>query len=327
MDAKTQPILEMITQPIIQGDIEPTASYPSVCHVQITSNYGIPITCTGTLIAPDLVLCAAHCVDSPRIFSATCVFGDRSIPAARWFWNKSFEQAAIESGSTEHARLRGVGFDFTILQLHIPIHDIKPSPMMQISEFKRLANSGAIRKITAVGFGRFSKDALTDSLESGQKRSASFKTFSFPKDTQTFKVYPHTFRKGEPVSIGVGDSGGPYFAKYMGVDYLVGTVSTVSLNRKGDAIFATALSVDAPIDFFDKTILADYHQSVGKFGYGYKSPVDLRVDEKDLENLISDENQCLSGICLQKNPILFGALAVIPLSLLVTLTLKIKDIQ
>jgi hypothetical protein len=220
-----------------------------------------------------------------------------------------------------------VGSDFTIIQLAAPIFDIEPSPMMRKSVFERLVTKGDIREITAVGFGRFSKHTSTDLLSGTEKRSATFRRFSFPAGTETMKVYPDQKREGEPVSISVGDSGGPYFASYRGRNYVVATVSTITHDSKGDAKFATALSVDAPIDFFKSTLFTHFSQSVGPMGYGYVKPRDIKINKANAEKTLVDENQCLHGFCPQEKPLLFGGLAIGSIVLCTSLVLRIRDAQ
>jgi len=317
--------IQLITQPIIRGHSE--RGYPSVCLVTLVSNIGLRYTCTGTLISPDLVLCAAHCVDAPRIHSATCDFEGRSVPALRWFWSRDFKQSAIEYGRTEHQRLLSVGDDFTVIQLALPIFDIQPSPMMRRSVFRQLHKQNAIRELTAVGFGRYSKYETTNILAGVEKRSAVFKKFSFPKGTQTIKVRPSERREGEPVSIAVGDSGGPYFARYKGVNYIVATTSTVTYDDNGDADFATALCVDAAINFFKSSLFEVFSQSVGPNGYGYVRPYVRKVGQQNIEKIIVDENKCLHGYCVRESPILFGSAALLCVTALTTLTFRIKNAE
>jgi len=199
--------------------------------------------------------------------------------------------------------------------------------MMKFSTFKRLKDAGDIDTLTAVGFGRFSKSEVSNIVDGVHKRSASFRAFSTPPGTKTIIVYPNRPIKGEPVSIAVGDSGGPYFARYRGVDYIVATVSTVTYTKTGDAAFATALNVDAPISFFENTILTEYTQSLGPHGFKYESPRKIKLDKSKLADLVVDENLCIDEYCIQEKPLLFGALALAPIVLYTILGLRLKEMK
>ena len=310
--------------PVIQGASE--GGFPSVCRVTLTSDALHTYTCTGTLIAPDLVLCAAHCVDAPRIRSASCIFdGNRVIAARAWFWNKAFNQEKIETNATERKRLLAVGLDYTIIQLNTPVFDIKPSPMMPLAKFEKLFKEGKITSIKAVGFGRFSKFEVNNVLAGVEKRSADFKAVSFPKGTRALNIRPSTKRRSEAVSIAVGDSGGPYFATYKGVNYIVATVSTVTPTSDGDADFATALSVDAVFDFFEPSILREYTQNIGPEGYKYESHAKAAMDSRAIESIAYDENMCVSGYCFDEKPLLYSALATVPIAVCLYVGLKLKN--
>lgn len=319
----SDPKFEMLLQPIIQGDIEDR--YDAVCEVAIVGADSSMYTCTGTLISPTLVLCAAHCVDAPRIRSATCVFSKKTRSAKTWYWDKHFSQELIESNVSEVARLAAVGYDYTILELDKPITNITPMAMMEFETFKNLAKQGRIRELVAVGFGRFSKSESTNTLAGVKKRSAKFTKFSIQPYTETIKVYPQTVKSGEPVSISVGDSGGPYIAKVGKHNYVVATVSTVTRDSKGDSLFATAVSVSKAISFFRDSLLLDYRQSSGPLGFSYVAPLDERISEVAREFMIEDSNVCVGKYCPERNMLVACALGMLPFAVYAYLATSIRD--
>ena len=71
--------------------------FPSVCLIEMSEGFSRFTVCSGVLIAPNLVLSAAHCVDFPRITTASCTFflkdkGNVTVRARKWFWGKAFDQ-------------------------------------------------------------------------------------------------------------------------------------------------------------------------------------------------------------------------------------------
>ena len=102
-------------------------------------------------------------------------------------------------------------------------------------------------------------------------------------------------------------------------------MSTVTLDSQGNASFATALSVDAPIAFFKYTIFQNFVQSLGSKGFGYVRPQKIELDRENIEKIVIDENACLHGYCLQEKPILFGSLGIGAIAVLAAVAFRIRD--
>jgi hypothetical protein len=88
-------------------------------------------TCTGTLIAPDLVLCAGHCVSDPndlngRSGSVTFDFETNCDGTRPSGYNPKFYKVnkTIRSKYTETG-----GLDYSLLQLKTPVAGVAPVPM------------------------------------------------------------------------------------------------------------------------------------------------------------------------------------------------------
>jgi len=276
--------------------------YAAVCKVQITSgqkpNYKVS-NCTGVLVAKNLVLLAGHCVANCRkVVNKQCPksntaqvectftrqvgskFQKESYRASRWFFNKEFNKEDIEKG-TPIGRAVGSSKDYALLLLKENVEHIEPIPIMPFDTLMELKSQNKIRGLTAVGYGKYSYDQSKNVGKAGKKRSHTFRRFDIFPTTRVFKVYPseETIRDlpGEKIATAHGDSGGPYFVTVDGVTYLVGLISSTTLepfkvNDVNVTKYTTALSTDYPYAFFYRRHFKTITQSIGKYGYGYVTP-------------------------------------------------------
>lgn len=276
--------------------------YAAVCKVQIIAgqkpNYKVS-NCTGVLVAKNLVLLAGHCVANCRkvvnkkcLASNTvhvdCIFtrqvGTKSqketYSASRWFFNTNFNKMSIEKG-TAVDRAKGSSTDYALLLLKENVKHIEPIPIMPFDTLMKLKSENKIRGLTAVGYGKYSYDQSKNEGKAGKKRSHTFRRFDIFPTTRVFKVYPseETIEDlpGEKIATAHGDSGGPYFVTVDGVTYLVGLISSTTLepfevNGVNVTKYTTALSTDYPYAFFYKRHFKTITQSIGKYGYGYVNP-------------------------------------------------------
>ncbi|MEP6892188.1 MAG: trypsin-like peptidase domain-containing protein [Gaiellaceae bacterium] len=112
---------------------------PSVClfiHAEINETTGLLdlSSCTGTLIGPDLVLCAGHCVSDPldlNVVSGSVTFDfqtncDRTRPTG---YNPRFFKVnrAIRVMQTNPSGAGGL--DYSLLQLKVPVPGVPSVPM------------------------------------------------------------------------------------------------------------------------------------------------------------------------------------------------------
>ena len=127
---------ERVDPQIVGGDAASTDEFPFVAKIIYS---GSQVGCTGSLIAPDKVLTAGHCVD--RYDRLSVGFGNtRAIrpdyPVARKILHPEY---SIQVN------------DIAILQLESPITTIQPVPILTLEDELRYAPSGG--RVAAVGWG------------------------------------------------------------------------------------------------------------------------------------------------------------------------------
>lgn len=208
---------------VIGGALEP--GYPAVGAIlPVPPTCGEPtdasrITCTGTLIAPRVVLTAAHCVenaDAPQVLSV--VFAPevaRALPA---------ERVRVVDGRLHPAWVAGKN-DIGVLIL---AEDAPVAPMP--FDGSALPADVVGQTVRVVGYG------LDDQGQTGSRRSGTAQVSAVEAGTFSVVAAPG-------MSCG-GDSGGPSFLAVNGAERLVGVTSfgdvacTAGTNTRVDAYAA-----------------------------------------------------------------------------------------
>ena len=178
----------------IYNGVETTA-YPAVVAVGVLNRDGSGGLCSGTLIAPTVVLTAGHCLAADPIAAAIAIFPDGvtevDIEAVSWEVHPNFEVDRIAVD------------DVAVVILERPVTDVDPLPL--VSTAPRRRSRGAI-----VGFG----DAGTTGV--GIKRAGRVTLTRCPRAVRIIGIRPGQLegslcwrpkRKGQDTCH--GDSGGP----------------------------------------------------------------------------------------------------------------------
>lgn len=215
-------------QAVVGGTLEP--GYPAVgAIVPVTPICGEPVeasplTCTGTLVAPRVVLTAAHCVenvDAPQVLSV--VFAPepaRALAAERVRASEGRLHPAWRAGENDIGAL--------ILSEDAPV---APVPLGGSALPADLVG----RLTRVVGFG------IDDQGNTGSRRSGTARVTAVEAGTFSTVAAPG-------MSCG-GDSGGPSFLEIDGTEHVVGITSfgdlacTIGVNTRVDthAVFVQAI--------------------------------------------------------------------------------------
>ena len=178
----------------IYNGIETTA-YPAVVAVGVLNRDGSGGLCSGTFIAPTVVLTAGHCLSLDPVAAAVGIFPDGvtevDIDAARWEVHPNFDIDRIAVD------------DVAIVVLARPITDVAPLPLVSTAPPPRA-------RAAIIGFGDAGKTGV------GIKRAGSVRLTRCPRAVRSVGIQRGQLdgslcwrprRKGQDTCH--GDSGGP----------------------------------------------------------------------------------------------------------------------
>lgn len=213
----------IVDQPILNGQAATEAElFGTVALFMWTDE---SIGCTGTLVAEDVVITAAHCFYDIETGDQTTNVEDVSIVAGLLDANAATDEDLIDLTSVEvpqgypgqeaEGDPDGLGRldDIAVLTLSRPVSNLTPVPVLDMASFD--ANVQAGTPIIVTGYGT--------TVETGDNDTGVL----YIADTPYVRRTDHELfagGTGEPDTC-PGDSGGPAYVELDGAIYLVGATS------------------------------------------------------------------------------------------------------
>jgi MYXO-CTERM domain-containing protein len=168
----TEDALDTTTQPVIGGTVTPAGLYPATGALVARVQGQQIVFCTGTLISPDAVATAAHClIPPPDIgdFSPYFTFARDAnaattadlLPSREKHYHPQYNQNAEPPGTISHT------YDIGIVLLSHPVTNVAPAYLPTAAEASALAQ-GMPLEITGYGLTN-----ATDDNSAGVKYNAT----------------------------------------------------------------------------------------------------------------------------------------------------------
>lgn len=192
---------------IVNGDV--TTAYPAVGHLIVNDSWN----CTATLIAPQIVVTATHCV---FYTSASIRFetAGQSITADRWAWHGGYNSDPRNSAAGNAANI-----DIAVVHLQAPVKGVAP---MKLATSKPKKST----PITIVGYGQaYAGEGNFSVKRAGSSAIGVVADDWFYADGRTWTCQ--------------GDSGGPAFVKENGELKIIGTFSRLRTDCSGGSSYMT----------------------------------------------------------------------------------------